>query len=336
MLRIGLLFAVIICGHHLFAQNFESSKFDYTKADSIAAIYNGDDIDNLPLLAFNLTNHLSEEHEKFRSIYTWVCQNIENDYGYYLLNKRKREKLISKPGELEVWNDEFRVKVLKRLQKDKITVCTGYAYLVSELAKLADIDCRVINGFGRTVGANIGGEGIPNHSWNAVKLNGNWYLCDATWSSGSINPQKKEFIKEYNDGYFLADPDLFAKSHFPLDSTWLLTDNYLTLESFLNGPLVYKNAFSYKIKPVNPSRFENSCEKGEKFSVSIKWESNKKLDDLSIELVRGSKIISVTPVISDHGNDNFTLSVPLKSKGKYDFHLKAGKDYIVTWVVDVI
>ena len=32
--------------------------------------------------------------------------------------------------------------------------------------------------------ANVGGTGVANHSWNAVQLNSNWYLCDATWSSG--------------------------------------------------------------------------------------------------------------------------------------------------------
>lgn len=56
---------------------------DFEKADSIAALYKGESLGSLPLLAHNLTAPLSGEAERFRAIYTWVCTNIENDYGAF-------------------------------------------------------------------------------------------------------------------------------------------------------------------------------------------------------------------------------------------------------------
>ena len=63
-------------------------------------------------------------------------------------------------------------------------MCTGYAYLIKEMCFIADLDCEIIDGYARAFDANVNGLESLNHSWNAVKLNNKWYLCDATWSSG--------------------------------------------------------------------------------------------------------------------------------------------------------
>src|SRR5690606_27087132 len=104
------------------------------------------------------------------------------------------------PEGLKEWNRKSHPRVLQTLLRQHKTVCTGYAFLVKELAYHAGITCEVIDGYGRTPQANIEGDGIPNHSWNAVQLNNAWYLCDATWSSGTNDPQQAKFIKKYNKG----------------------------------------------------------------------------------------------------------------------------------------
>jgi transglutaminase/protease-like cytokinesis protein 3 len=81
-------------------------------------------------------------------------------------------------------------------------------------------------------------------------LNGKWYLCDATWSSGYLD-EKDSFIKVYNDGYFLTDPILFGKSHLPTDSNWSLIKN-LNADTFITSPLVYAETYEHGINPISP------------------------------------------------------------------------------------
>ena len=104
---------------------------------------------------------------------------------------------------------------------------TGKKYLMGR------VECEIVDGYGKTVDYNVEELGIPNHSWTAVSLNKKWYLADATWSSGSFDLQANKFIKDYDDGYFLAEPQLFALDHYPLDSTWLLSTEKFTKDDFV-------------------------------------------------------------------------------------------------------
>lgn len=216
-LTLALLFAL---AWSLQAQRSDFKAINLDNADRIAASLKGEALNNLPLLAHRLTNGLKTDVERFRAIYHWVCHNIKNDYDLMLINERKRRKLRDRPTERDHWNSTFSKTVFETLLKDKRTLCTGYAYLIKELCKLAGLECEIINGFGKT-SSSFKTMKIPNHSWNAVKLNGKWYLSDATWSSGYID-ETYRFRFEYDDSYFLMAPEDFAKSHIPLDSMWFL------------------------------------------------------------------------------------------------------------------
>ena len=204
------------------AQISDFKNISFENADKIAYLYKGTDLKNLPELAYNLTNDLSTDVEKFRAIYTWVSTNIEPDYNSVRKNSIKRTKFQNDSLKLCDWNKTFSVAVFKKLREEKKTVCTGYAYLVKKLANLADINCEIIDGYGRMENAIEKELQIPNHSWNAVQLNNKWYLCDATWSSGTYDLNNYTFEFNYNDGYFLANPELFAKNHFPINNSWFL------------------------------------------------------------------------------------------------------------------
>ncbi len=93
------------------------------------------------------------------------------------------------------------------------------------MANRAGITCEIIYGQGKPENP-IGKTGDEaNHSWNAVKLDGKWYLCDPTWSSGYTDIPAILFIFDYDDSYFLMDPVSFAKTHTPLDEKWTLVKN---------------------------------------------------------------------------------------------------------------
>jgi transglutaminase/protease-like cytokinesis protein 3 len=172
-----LAFVAIVFARSLHAQNVYSEQNNFRKADSVAALYPHHSLQNLKALADKLTVPLSTEQEKFHAIYFWITHNIENDYGDYLQNKKMREKLNNNPKALKEWNRKFTVQVFNKLLNEHKTVCTGYAYLMKELAYHAGLSAVIVDGYGRTSQSNIGRPGYINHSWNAMQIDGQWYSC---------------------------------------------------------------------------------------------------------------------------------------------------------------
>lgn len=193
------------------AQKTSFAKTNFAKADSIAERYASHSLYDIKGLADKLTGALRTEPEKFRAIYKWVCSNIEVDYRLVEQNRRKRLKLSG--DQLKKWNEQFNRDVFATLLKDRRTVCTGYAYLIRELAYHAGLQCEIIYGHARPGGVTSC-EGRPvNHSWNKIYLNGKPYYCDPTWSSGYFCVQTNTFVHRYDDRYFLADAEFFLSEH---------------------------------------------------------------------------------------------------------------------------
>lgn len=207
------------------AQRSDFETIDFTRADQIAAAHKGEDLYSMPILVYNLTKNLNTDVEKFRAIYYWVCHNIKGEYHLMVENIRMRKKLQNDIIALFYWNNTFKKQVFKKLLNDKETLCSGYSFLIKELATLAGLESEIIDGYGLMNKVNIDNIDGPNHSWNAVKLDGKWYLCDATWSSGLTDVSSYLFEFDYDDSYFLMEPVEFAKTHKPIEAQWTLIDS---------------------------------------------------------------------------------------------------------------
>jgi len=332
--KIKIIILFLYC-YSSYAQIDDFKEINFQDADSIANRYRGEDLRNLPLLAHKLTAKLPSEAAKFRAIYTWVSTNITSDYNGAAKNQRKRKKMINDSKALDEWNRIFKVKVFKKLLRNKKTICTGYAYLVKELATLTNLECKIIHGYGRTIDTNIGDSAFANHSWNAVKLDGKWYLCDATWSSGYTDLPSYEFMQDYNEGYFLTRPDLFAKSHYPLETKWLLLDKQPSLDSFLYAPLIYGEAFKHKIMPLSPNKMyiETLKKRSTKFVLQVF--KSFKIEDLRLEIVHGSTNNIVKVANASISGSTLEFDHIFNSTGYYDFHIKIKDQVIVTYLVKV-
>lgn len=316
-----------------FAQVSDFKSIDFTIADNVAKLNNGKNLDNLPLLAHELTYKLDTDVEKFRAIYTWVSTNIKGDLTVSdkVLHKRKKHKNDSLS--YTQWNNVYLKKAFKKLFKHKKTMCTGYAYLIKQLCFFANIDCEIINGYGRSFDANVESLELVNHSWNAVKLNNKWYLCDATWSSGYFLGAK--FIQEYNDGYFLTDPVLFAKNHIPIDRSWFLNQK-LEVKTFIAEPLVYAETFKHKIIPIQPNTLITEVEKNQTLTFQIKTLKPLKLEDLRLIYFKSLEIKDLkinTKLEKDH---TITLTTQFNHRGLYDVHLAVKDDVFATFTIKVI
>jgi len=314
------------------AQDF--AHVDFTAADKMADRYEGYSLDNVHKLAMDLTQSLQTEEEKFRALYKWVCNNIQYDYELQLRDKQAKHKFKS-DAERNAWAKSFSACVLRELRESRKTVCTGYAYLLRELAAQVGIDCKIIDGYCRNANVNFGRSGNPNHSWNAVRLHQKWYLCDPTWSSGFVD-DKFSFVQRYDGTYFLPDPSVFIRNHYPLDTAWTLLDHTQSLGEFLNGPLIYKSAFQYDVKPVAPATFELKTKKGE--TVSFQFQKGHELIISKTSFV--IKTLSTTDIVpvpvTQYGDGICVMNYTFLKKGKYVFHILINDGYAFTYSVKVV
>ncbi len=333
MKSILFAFLSLVFSVHLQAQQGDFTSADFKKADSVAALYDGHSLKDIRSLAIKLTQPFTAEEEKFRALYTWTCTNIEYDYGLYVKNKQKDK--IRDRNELKVWNKKFNALVFKHLLNKKKTVCSGYAYLLRELASHAGIVCVIVDGYGRISDANVRGQGKPDHSWNAVKLNDKWYLCDPTWSSGGINMQALKFVKDYDDAYFLTGPSLFIRNHYPLDSAWMLLRDKPSLNTFLNAPLVYKAALKYKITPSLHQAFDIHAEKGKPVSFWFAAAESSSIEEMTMYSESPNRAVSFHPSLYQQNDSVYCTDVIFNSKGTHLVHVLANNKYAYTYSVRV-
>ena len=329
----ALFYITILFLNSAIAQVSDFKNIDFTIADNTAMLHEGKSLDNLPLLAHHLTYKLNTDAEKFRAIYTWVCKNIKGDTNQEDKITKKRKKLKNDSLAYLKWNNTYKKVAFKKLLKKKRTMCTGYAYLIKELCFLANIECEIINGYGRSTEANIFDLELANHSWNAVKLNNKWYLCDATWSSGYM-VNYSLFVQDYNDGYFLTDPVLFAQNHYPTQKKWLL-DSTLIDSQFIASPLVYGETFKHKMIAVSPKKMQVDYKTNEEIVFSFKTLKDTNTDKITLIEYSGmlEKAFDISNIKNINGIVSFTYN--FKRKGNYDVHLKMEDDIVATYTISV-
>ena len=316
--------------------NAQISDFDsvnFTRANNLAQLHKGKSLDNLPLLCYNLTNGLSTDVEKFRAIFLWITSNIKSSKILSKKVTKYRIRYTKDSIKLKQWNNEFQKRIFKKLLKQKRTMCTGYAYLLKEMANIIGIECEIIGGYGRTYETNVEELELVNHSWNAVKLNGKWYLCDPTWASGYID-ENNSFIFDYNNGYFLTEPKRFGLNHLPLYKKWILKED-IDKDNFTQKPLLYNEAFKYNLDPIYPKTMKINLHKNE--TNILKFKVGKSIKKQKIKLIYFEGIEEKNCETNEfkQQENEVSLKYKLKKKGSYNVHLKINSDIIVTYLVNV-
>ncbi|MEP4946163.1 MAG: hypothetical protein ABJU26_01380, partial [Flavobacteriaceae bacterium] len=100
-------------------------------------------------------------------------------------------------------------------------------------------------GIAKTEIRNFKGEQLfKNHSWNAIKLHGEWQFIDTTWASAYLTANSKNIVPQNAEHYFLTPPTSFIKTHFPKNSDWQLVTPIVDVGSFLNAPIFYPSYFT--------------------------------------------------------------------------------------------
>lgn len=120
------------------------------------------------------------DYEKIRAINDYLCENV-----YY-------------PQKPFITHDYTPYGALFSGR----AVCEGYARATKILCELAGLECYYVVGYCDNDPVNGG------HAWNLVKIDGEWYQLDVTWSDGSGT---------YD--YFLVTDDVMS-----LSRTWERSD----------------------------------------------------------------------------------------------------------------
>jgi hypothetical protein len=186
-------------------------------------------------LAAYLTAGAANELEKVRAIYRWITANIAYDTKMLLSGRLFDEKAPS-------------------VLSSRDAVCAGYSRLFVALAKEAGIEAILI--FGCEKRGLVVINSRRNHAWNAVKIEGKWWLIEATAGSGHFD-EKFEFTRRFSEFYFLPHPEDLGFNHLPEVEAWQLKEDVIDWDEFLRLIEPDNRLFEYGIRAESlPSRYK--------------------------------------------------------------------------------
>ncbi|MCB9292327.1 MAG: hypothetical protein H6559_04235 [Lewinellaceae bacterium] len=190
--RLVLLKALLLAALPVLAQSQAIARHARQAPDSLRH--------NLPQLVDYLLEPAGNEREKAYSLYAWVVHNITYDGEAGSQGRRINQSLSD---------------ILRRGSG----TCFDYSLLYAALCRQAGLLCMPVSGYARQGLGALEVPPVPDHSWNAVFLDGQWHLLDATWGAA---PGQDALMAEYSTGYFLTPPRLFLLNHLPAMPMWQL------------------------------------------------------------------------------------------------------------------
>ncbi|MCX6316897.1 MAG: hypothetical protein NTW29_06385 [Bacteroidetes bacterium] len=209
-------------------------------------------------LARDLTQHLTTDRQKVTAIFRWITDHIgyrTKSNAMPVLGKSSRRynewlQGADDTGALKPVNERVAISVLR----NGVAICEGYARLFTTLCDYAGIETKLIAGYARPNGTKPVSRFGVNHFWNAVNLEGNWYLMDATWASGYVTAGGTEFVREYDPNYFLATPEQFIRDHYPDDIRFTFLPHTQMPQEFYQSPFLQKSYVKYSLTSYFPSK----------------------------------------------------------------------------------
>ncbi|CAF0777169.1 unnamed protein product [Didymodactylos carnosus] len=143
-----------------------------------------------------------------------------------------------------------------------------YHTLFMRLCSYAGLHCVDIKGHSKSVGYEPGMkilEGKFTNTWNAVVIDDEWRFVQCNWGARHLvmskdkkpadrtppKPTREKIKYQYDEHYFLPDPDDFILEFFPHKPDWQLLDNRINLNEFEKLPFVRSLFFHYHLSFVN-------------------------------------------------------------------------------------
>ncbi len=219
-------------------------------------------------LTKKLTTPFAGEEDKVRAIYVWITDNIRYDWIKFQKNLRSGGRKYRIHGksktDLMIKKQKIRQKKINNTYRSGKGVCEDYSRLFQAMCQSIGIKSIVINGNTRVSPNHIGSfPSRSNHAWNAVYINGKWYLVDATWGAGYVKSGR--FHKKFEDDFFMTDPSIFILSHFPDNPKWQLLKRPVSKKEFSSFAYLHSAFYEYDVIDFSPKNAYLSAKK--KFAV---------------------------------------------------------------------
>jgi Transglutaminase-like superfamily len=206
------------------------------------------------------------DHEKVRAIFRWITEHIDYNVRIFNRNKATPGLFYEEPDDSTAALPSLDERVAAKVLYKKIAFCDGYSRLFKTLCDHAGIKAEVIHGYART---NTTKRFAVNHTWNAVYIDSSWHLLDVTWASGSVS-WAGEYIKQYNDFYFLTPPEDFIRDHYPEDPQWTLMSDPPLYREFNQSPFRHSGFIKAGINSFFPAKGMLDVALGDTITIELK------------------------------------------------------------------
>jgi len=204
--------------------------------------------------------------EKVRAIFRWITEHI--DYNVMPFGQRKNipRRFYKEPEDSSVALPPLNERVAAKVLNTGVAFCEGYSRLFKTLCDHAGIKAEVIYGYART---NNNRKFAVNHAWNSVYIDSSWYLLDVTWASGVVS-YGNEYIRQYNDFYFLTPPSDFIRDHYPEDPQWTLLKDPPVYREFAQSPFRYSGYIKAGVSSYFPAKGVIEVAVGDTIVIELK------------------------------------------------------------------
>ena len=217
--RFAAISAPAALGLLLVASHAARGQAQFAATDAYADAAPASATASVPALAAYLAASGPGDLVRARAIYRWVTRHIDYDVAGF------------RSGDYGDWSAEG---TLRR----RMSVCEGYSRLTQALGTAMGLRVEVVKGWSKGYSYASGQrfDGPINHSWNAVQIDGRWHLMDPTWGGGYLD-ERQQYVRDFQEQYFLTPPDAFVFDHLPADPRWQFLDRPLSMAEFAD--LVY-------------------------------------------------------------------------------------------------
>jgi hypothetical protein len=190
------------------------------------------------------------DREKVRAIFRWIAEHIDYKVRTYSRNNSTSPLFYEEPEDSNAALPPLNERVAAKVLFKKVAFCDGYARLFKTLCDHAGIQSEIIWGYARN---NLSKKFAVNHTWNAVYIDNSWHLLDVTWASGFVN-FANDYIKKFDESYFLTSPEQFIRDHYPEDLKWTLLNDPPIYREFSQSPFRYSGFLKAGVMNYFPAR----------------------------------------------------------------------------------
>jgi transglutaminase/protease-like cytokinesis protein 3 len=277
------------------AAQLQKQNFAVIDRIGLGTVYEGNSVTEL---ANFLKQYAKTDAEKARIIYAWIAQNIAYDAQAF----QKRQNSYYSP---------------KEVLQHRRAVCAGYANLYQALGKAMGLEVVIVEGFAKGVDVDESPSDRPNHAWNAVKIDGSWYLVDVTWGAGSV--RNGQFQRQFKPFYFAAQPSQLIYTHRPTADLWQMLPQVYDRDRFLSLPRLTPEFFRLGLGLLDANQYRLQANTG-RATIAFKAPAN---IIFQATLKRQNQPLAQTQTFVQHNGSRAEINLAFPAPGTYQLEIYA-------------